>query len=199
MGPGESTGPTHSRSSAKASELGRRCALFTTPLKDRQQTHVCQAHVSLVAFNPLASSSLIEALNAGNGNRSDRWFRSRIRCSRVALPPKAPSGETTVASGFWGITLSGMTHPALNPAPARRFPWRIRGSGRSLYSSREHQWHSSGTKASSAKLSRSQKARWKERNCQIGASAAGSGGSGAYAIRALSDLWDRSCNLWRTV
>src|SRR5262245_40105911 len=57
MGPGEINGPRHSRSSANASELGRRCAPFTTPLKDRQQTHVCQAHVSLVAFNPSAPSS----------------------------------------------------------------------------------------------------------------------------------------------
>ena len=43
----------------------------------------------------------------------------------MALPPKAPSGETTAASGFWGITLSGMTLaeqrvvPSPGPLPVR--------------------------------------------------------------------------------
>jgi hypothetical protein len=32
--------------------------------------------------------------NAGNCNCSDRRLRTRIRCSRVGLPPTAPSGET---------------------------------------------------------------------------------------------------------
>src|SRR6516165_3539352 len=48
-------------------------------------------------------------INAGNCNRSDRWLHTRIRCSRGAFSPKAPSGETTAASGLWGITFSGMT------------------------------------------------------------------------------------------
>ena len=30
----------------------------------------------------------------GNCNRSDRWIRTRIRCSRVDFPPTASSGET---------------------------------------------------------------------------------------------------------
>ena len=44
----------------------------------------------------------------GSCNRSNRWLRNRIRCSRVALPPKASSGETAAGS-FWDITLLGMT------------------------------------------------------------------------------------------
>jgi hypothetical protein len=115
-GAGISRRPIRSCSRANTSELGRRhlsrCALFTTLLKDRQQTSVwntsvrlCKSgYVSLVAFLIVTSSSLIGAvLNARNCNRSDRWLRTRIRRSRVALPPETPSGET--AAG----TLSGMT------------------------------------------------------------------------------------------
>jgi hypothetical protein len=113
------------------------CALFTTLLKDRQQAlfeeHVCQVDVSLVAFNRHLQLSNWGALNAGNCNRSDRWHRTRIRCSRVAFPPKAPSGETRAGS-FWDITLSGMRRFAQiarrAPAPAR-CPLHG-GSGRSL-------------------------------------------------------------------
>jgi hypothetical protein len=39
-------------------------------------------------------------------NRSDCWLRTRIRCSRVAFPPKASIGETSAAAF---ITLAGMT------------------------------------------------------------------------------------------
>jgi len=49
-------------------------------------------------------------------------------------PPKAPSGATTAASGFWDITLSGMTRFAqvarCAPAPAR---CRHRPAGRGAY------------------------------------------------------------------
>jgi len=72
------------------------------------EERVCQAHVSLVAFNRHLRLSNWGALNAGNCNHPDRWLRTRIRCSRVALPPKASSGETAAGS-FWDITLLGMT------------------------------------------------------------------------------------------
>jgi hypothetical protein len=83
-------GPTRSRSRASTPELGRR-------------------HLPRVPFSQHCLKIDNKRLFEEASQFHDRWLRTRIRCSRVALPPKAPSGETTAASGFWGITLSGMT------------------------------------------------------------------------------------------
>jgi hypothetical protein len=59
--------------------------------------------VSQLAFNRLRERRSIRfhlrlsmgaTPNAGNCNRSDRWLRTRVRCSRVDFPPTASSGET---------------------------------------------------------------------------------------------------------
>jgi len=69
---------------------------------------------------------------------------------------------------FGDITLSGMTrcHPRVVPSPGPPCASRPAGSGRSLTRAREHPMAFKWTKASRAKLSRSQKARWKERKRQ---------------------------------
>ena len=69
---------------------------------------------------------------------------------------------------FGDITLSGMTrcHPRVVPSPDPPCASRPAGSGRSLTRAREHPMAFKWTKASRAKLSRSQKARWKERKRQ---------------------------------
>jgi hypothetical protein len=41
----------------------------------------------------IAGRSLSGAPHVGDRNRSDRWVRTRIRCSRVGFAPTAPSGE----------------------------------------------------------------------------------------------------------
>jgi len=68
-------------------------------------------HVSTVVVPRHISSAILgtpdrrEALlpfggfNARNCD-TDRWLRTRLRCSRVAFPPKAPSGETAI----WRLT-----------------------------------------------------------------------------------------------
>src|SRR5262249_50982225 len=67
----------------------------------------------------------------GSRNRSHRWLRTRIRCSRVAFPPKASIGETSAAAF---ITLSGMTRLTLQsphcaqPRPAA-VPQSLAGRG----------------------------------------------------------------------
>jgi hypothetical protein len=64
--------------------------------------------------------------NAGNCNRSDRWLRTRVRCSRVNFPPTASSGETATflliarvrrRAGDWhslgpGESIGPLEHPA---------------------------------------------------------------------------------------
>jgi hypothetical protein len=64
----------------------------------------------------------------GNCNRSNRWLRNRIRCSRVAFPPKASIGETSAAAF---ITLYPGAVPGLSlslvsvrgrPLPPNRAP-----------------------------------------------------------------------------
>src|SRR5262249_35199539 len=68
------------------------CALFTTLLKDRQQTFVeeriCQVHVSLLAsnFNLRIQLSKRGALNAGNCNRSNRWVHNSDTVFASGLP-----------------------------------------------------------------------------------------------------------------
>src|ERR1700751_4635007 len=62
--------------------------------------------VSQLAFNRLRERRSIRfhlrlsmgaTPNAGNCNRSDRWLRTRVRCSPVDFPPTASSGETATA------------------------------------------------------------------------------------------------------
>src|SRR5262249_47406956 len=102
---------------------------------------LCQDNVSAGNKGRRSSVGALQlfnwGLNAGNCNRSDRWLRTRIRCSRGAFSPKAPSGETTAASGLWGITFSGMTRFAqvarcAQPQPADSRQFR-RGAALTLY------------------------------------------------------------------
>src|SRR5262249_8206191 len=83
---------------------------------------LCQDNVSAGNKGRRSSVGALQlfnwGLNAGNCNRSDRWLRTRIRCSRGAFSPKAPSGETTAASGLWGMTRFAQVARCAQPQPA---------------------------------------------------------------------------------
>src|SRR5262249_31481932 len=67
--------------------------------------------------------------NGGNCNCSDRWLRTRIRCSRVGFPPTAPTGETATLLLTAGTT-RGNGGDAKSFRAARHLPRRLRTMAR---------------------------------------------------------------------
>ena len=88
------------------------CPFRNTAQRSQQafvEEHVCQDHVSLVAFNrhlqlsnlggfTMLETAIVLIVGFGLGYGVREWRSRRRR-----------QAETTAACGFWGITLSGMT------------------------------------------------------------------------------------------
>jgi hypothetical protein len=110
---GSATSPTRSRSSAKASELRRRCFLFTTLLKDRRRFRLPRQRFLVI---PAASSLRMRPFRPRDSRHSRGWAsgphdvpNAKVHIHGVPTgeaaalkmrPTRTPSASTSKSSSF---------------------------------------------------------------------------------------------------